>query len=66
MKRVLCPVFVLAGGRDTLVPPAMSRRLFDAAGDPKRFLLEPLAGHNDLATPAALRAVVGFLAEVQR
>ncbi|HEX2284463.1 MAG TPA: alpha/beta hydrolase [Mycobacterium sp.] len=41
------PVLVIAGDRDDIVPPALSKRLYDAANEPKRWLLVPGAGHND-------------------
>lgn len=48
IHRVAAPLLVIAGDRDTLVPPALSRRLYDAAGGPKRFVLVPDADHNSL------------------
>jgi fermentation-respiration switch protein FrsA (DUF1100 family) len=44
---VRAPVLVIAGDRDDIVPAALSRRLYDAAAEPKRFVLVPGAGHND-------------------
>ncbi|MDG5485591.1 alpha/beta hydrolase [Mycolicibacterium gadium] len=41
------PVMVIAGDRDDIVPEALSRRLYDAAHEPKRYVLVPGAGHND-------------------
>ncbi len=41
------PVMVIAGDRDDIVPESLSRRLYEAAPDPKRFLPVPGAGHND-------------------
>ena len=41
------PVMVIAGDRDDIVPESLSRRLYDAANEPKRFVLVPGAGHND-------------------
>ncbi|MDO3637403.1 alpha/beta hydrolase [Mycolicibacterium arseniciresistens] len=41
------PLLVLAGDRDDVVPETMSRRLFDAAPEPKRYVTVPGAGHND-------------------
>jgi fermentation-respiration switch protein FrsA (DUF1100 family) len=41
------PVMVIAGDRDDIVPAALSRRLYDAANEPKRYVLVPGAGHND-------------------
>ena len=41
------PVMVVAGDRDDVVPGSLSRKLYDAAPDPKRYLLVPGTGHND-------------------
>ncbi len=41
------PVMVIAGDRDDIVPEALSKKLYDAAPDPKRYLLVPGVGHND-------------------
>ncbi len=42
-----CPLLVVAGERDRIVPPALSRKLFEAAPEPKRLLIVPGADHND-------------------
>ena len=44
---VHAPLLVIAGDRDDIVPLPLSRRLYDAAVEPKRFVLVPGAGHND-------------------
>jgi fermentation-respiration switch protein FrsA (DUF1100 family) len=41
------PLLILHGDRDTTVPFAQGRRLFDAAPEPKQFFPIPGAGHND-------------------
>ena len=41
------PLLILHGDRDTTVPFAQGRRLFEAAADPKQFFAIPGAGHND-------------------
>ena len=41
------PVMILHGDRDRTVPPDMSRRLYDAAPEPKILRLIAGAGHND-------------------
>jgi fermentation-respiration switch protein FrsA (DUF1100 family) len=59
------PLLVIAGDRDDIVPAAMSRRLFDAAPEPKEFVLIPGAGHNDRALldgRQMIGAIEGFLA----
>jgi fermentation-respiration switch protein FrsA (DUF1100 family) len=61
------PLLVVAGERDRIVPPSHSRRLFDAAPQPKRFVLLPGADHNDLdllAGPGLLDEVLAFLGQV--
>ena len=60
------PLLVIAGDRDTIVPTSLSRRLFDAAPEPKRFVLIPGADHNDpqlLGDGQMTGEVVGFLRE---
>jgi uncharacterized protein len=59
--RLAAPLLVVAGERDGIVPAAHSRRLFDAAPEPKRFVLLPGADHNDLDLLAGAR----LLEEVQ-
>jgi len=44
---VSAPLLVIAGDRDDIVPEALSRRLYDAAGEPKRYVVIRGAGHND-------------------
>jgi fermentation-respiration switch protein FrsA (DUF1100 family) len=44
---VHAPLLVIAGDRDDIVPLSLSRLLYDAAVEPKRFVLVPGAGHND-------------------
>ena len=42
------PVLILHGDRDTTVPLAHGKALFDAARHPKRLHVFPGLGHNDL------------------
>lgn len=63
---VRVPVLVIAGDRDDIVPARLSRRLYDAANDPKRWLLVPSAGHNDAALldgRVMIDGIMGFLAD---
>jgi fermentation-respiration switch protein FrsA (DUF1100 family) len=46
---VKAPVLVIAGDRDDIVPAALSKRLYDAASEPKRYALILGVGHNDQA-----------------
>jgi fermentation-respiration switch protein FrsA (DUF1100 family) len=61
---VSAPVLVIAGDRDDIVPMSLSRRLYDAAAEPKRFVLVPGAGHNDpelVDGRQVLTEITGFL-----
>jgi uncharacterized protein len=61
------PLLVVAGEHDRIVPASHSRRLFDAAPQPKRLVLLPGADHNDLdllAGPGLLAEVLAFLGQV--
>ena len=61
---VRCPVLVVSGSTDGIVPARHSRRLLDAAREPKRYLEIRGADHNDwelLAGPALVREVVAFV-----
>jgi uncharacterized protein len=60
------PIMVIAGDRDDVVPESLSRKLYDAAPEPKRYLLMPGTGHNDpgLADGPRMLAEVGdFLSD---
>jgi len=46
--KIRVPLLVIHGGADTLVPPEHSRRLFEAANEPKRLVIVPDANHNDV------------------
>jgi hypothetical protein len=60
------PVLVVHGENDAVVPVEQGRRLYDAANEPKRLLVVPGAGHNDLVSLggaaywAAVRDVLGL------
>lgn len=61
---VHAPLLVIAGDRDDIVPEELSRRLYDAANPPKRYVVVPGAGHNDqvmLDGAVLLDAIGGFL-----
>ncbi len=47
ISRLRMPLLVMQGDRDEVIPPALGRRLFDAAPEPKRYYAIPGAGHND-------------------
>jgi len=67
--RISCPVLVMHGTDDDIVPIAHGRRLFEAAPEPKRSLWVTGAGHNDFIRVAGerqARAVVDFAASIRQ
>ena len=64
IRQVGCPLLVIAGDRDSIIPLAMSERLFAASPEPKRLVTIPGADHNDdelLAGSRMIAAIVDFL-----
>ncbi len=61
---VNAPLLVVASESDEIVPFSLSRRLFEAANEPKQIVTVPDAGHNDPALldgEVLLDAVASFL-----
>ncbi len=56
-----CPVFLIHGTADTLVPPWMSERLYEAARGEKELLLLPGHPHRPPSQPEAFAALRRFL-----
>jgi len=48
ISQINAPVLIIYGTKDTTIPPSHSRRLYEAAREPKRILAIEGAGHNDL------------------
>ncbi len=48
IRRVHCPVLIIHGDRDSVIPFWHGRALYDAAPEPKKFIAVPGADHNDL------------------
>lgn len=46
---VRCPILVVHGDRDEVIPASQGRTLFEAAPEPKRLIVIKGAGHNDLS-----------------
>ncbi|MCT7658486.1 alpha/beta hydrolase [Mycobacterium deserti] len=63
---VRVPLLVIAGDRDDIVPGELSRRLYDAGNEPKKWLSVPGVGHNDPALlngRQMLAEIEGFLSQ---
>jgi pimeloyl-ACP methyl ester carboxylesterase len=47
-KKIRCPVMVVHGDLDDIVPPELTDRLFKSLAGPKQLVVIPGAHHNDL------------------
>jgi fermentation-respiration switch protein FrsA (DUF1100 family) len=52
LPRVTCPVLIMHGEADRVIPVRHGRALFETVRGPKRALFVPKAGHNDLPAMA--------------
>ena len=66
IRRLDRPLLVMHGDADETVPEAMGQRLFEAAPEPKRYVVFPNAGHSDLATEMIVPAISQFVDDVVR
>ena len=48
IRHISKPKLIIHGEKDEIVPFALGKKLFDAAGQPKHFLSLEDAGHNDI------------------
>lgn len=65
--QVRSPVLIIAGSRDAIVPAEQSRRLFEAALEPKKLVMLEGADHNDealTAGPQVIAAVRDLIAKL--
>lgn len=68
IARIPTPLLVIAGESDRIIPLAHSRRLFDAASQPKMLRVIKGADHNDAALndgPEMMQVVIEFLRRVR-
>jgi fermentation-respiration switch protein FrsA (DUF1100 family) len=64
VKIVEVPVLVVLGTADSIVPPGQSRRVFEAAAEPKELVEMEGSNHNDAslsASPELAETVRDFL-----
>lgn len=52
LRDIHCPVLVIHGDSDTLIPVSEGLALFEAAGEPKELYIVEGAGHNDVSLVA--------------
>jgi fermentation-respiration switch protein FrsA (DUF1100 family) len=57
IPRIGCPLLVIAGSRDSIIPASHSRRLFEGAREPKKLMIVEGADHNDDELAAGRRMI---------
>jgi abhydrolase domain-containing protein 17 len=55
IPNVKCPVLIMHGAADTIIPPWHGEELFKVASEPKKLVLVPGANHNDFIEVAGQR-----------
>ena len=68
IRQVSCPLMVLHGDRDEIVPIEQGRRVYDAANEPKRFYEITGAAHDDtfiVGQEPYFRAIADFIASLE-
>jgi fermentation-respiration switch protein FrsA (DUF1100 family) len=58
------PLLQVHGDADTIIPIELGRRLFDAANEPKQFIVIPGGDHNDPRKPAFYAALDRYLQQL--
>ncbi len=69
IRHVRCPVLIMHGSADSIIPPWHGEKLFQLANSPKQLVLLEKAGHNDVgfsARPAYLAAIKSFRDQLPR
>ncbi|MGH6933000.1 MAG: alpha/beta hydrolase, partial [Dongiaceae bacterium] len=64
--QVRCPILILHGEHDRIVPVKFGRALFAAAPEPKELKLFPDGGHVDLVEQGAVSATLDFARRMLR
>lgn len=62
IDRIEAPLLVVHGERDRVIPIRFGRRLFAAAVEPKKMVVYPRAGHNNLVEHGLIEEELRFLA----
>lgn len=69
IRQVRCPLLVIHGTADSVIPFWHGQKLFAAANEPKKFVGFPGADHNDLESVAGTRyleVIRGFATELKQ
>ena len=61
IEKVKAPKLFIHGALDRTIPARFGRKLFEAAPEPKTFILLESAGHNDLYDHGAAEQAIRFL-----
>ena len=60
IRRLRAPLLMLHGANDSIVPLMYGEELYEAAPEPKRIVVFPDAGHNDLVGPGWIGTITDW------
>jgi fermentation-respiration switch protein FrsA (DUF1100 family) len=66
IARISAPLLILHGERDTVVPVAMGRRLYELAREPKKIVVFPNGHHSDLDQHGAVDVMRTWIDEIRK
>lgn len=66
IKNVVAPLLIVHGTADMIVPYQQARRLYEAAGQPKKLETLSLSGHNNTYVFGAGQKIAAFLAQLEK
>jgi hypothetical protein len=61
ISRLDRPLLVMHGDSDRTVPEEMGRRIFEAAPEPKRYVMFPNSGHSDISADLVVPHITQFI-----
>ena len=66
IKEVKCPVLIIHGTKDSVIPHGHGKELFELANEPKRFIPVDGADHNDLVIVMGAERYLKMIEEFAR
>lgn len=61
VKNISCPLLMVHGEKDNIIPPALGKKLFEVASEPKKWVLIRGFGHNNLGPWNYIKNLEEFL-----
>ena len=66
ISQIKSPVMIMGGNKDELVPVKLAKNLYQFAQEPKKMIIYPYAGHNDLYRFRNYNDIISWLEENEK